>query len=71
MIDESDLFHQGYENAKQDALAIIRNLIPCRCGNAYTQRGLQAPDCPWHTDGREVELAVQEMVPRAYYSPAE
>ena len=33
----------------------LRRLIPCTCDEAYTSRGLTAPDCPWHNYGEDVQ----------------
>ena len=36
-------------------------MLPCRCDLAYTSRGLEQPDCPWHEFGEDVDQLLREV----------
>jgi hypothetical protein len=40
----------------------LKRIIPCRCDEAYTSRGLKAPDCPWHNYGDEVMEIINRLL---------
>ena len=38
-----------------------KDVLPCRCALAYTSRGLESPDCPWHQFGEDVDQLLREV----------
>lgn len=50
------------ERFADKVIAAVRAHCPCRCSIAYTARKLVAPDCPWHQEGQEIELAIIELL---------
>lgn len=48
----------GREKARREFVAAVRKHLPCCCDRAYTDRGLTAPDCPWHNYA--VELLTED-----------
>lgn len=52
--------------------AIALKHVPCRCDESYKSRGLEAPDCPYHsTDPQEAmkEWAKQQAIAFAEWLP--
>lgn len=39
---------------------IAKKYVPCRCDKAYTDRGMTAPDCPYHST--DPEMAMDEYM---------
>jgi len=44
----------------QDAVAELRDLVSCRCNDAYTGRGLHDPDC--QCDSKDAVKAVTDRI---------
>jgi hypothetical protein len=57
------LIERGPEVDEGSIKAWVEKYIPCHCDEAYTSRGLRAPDCPRHAwvDVPELKQFLQEV----------